>query len=501
MYPFANHERAAMIRAQWDSFRAARGRVIAMVAAGVLIMLPGLLFAAGARTVCAQAQGRVLVEKPCAAPLSGPDGHAVSDRFFFLHRQLDGDGSITARVGPMTGRIKKPPPPGTGPGPEPVPGVVPWAKAGIMIKKSAVQGAAYAAVMATAGHGVRMQHDFIHDTAGTRGSRWLRLTRTGKTITGYESPDGRRWTPIATAELEGPARIGLFAASPGEVTRQSTSSAGRFAEVTATLDQVSARGANGAWSRDDIGVEPGLDGRPHHPGGVVASGGTYTLTGVGDIAPLVAGPRVEHTLIGLMIGLIVMIVVAASFGAADDRRAATPASRELVARAAVIAGISALTGLVAAAVAVGVGGHLARANATLLLPVSPLTEVRVVVGAAASCAAVAVLALALGALWRRAAFGVIGAMAVVIVPEALSAASMLPEAVAWGVFRFTPAAGFATLQSIPAYPQVDGAFVPSAGFYPLPPWAGLAVLCCYAGLTLGLAVKQARTRGTRLDER
>ena len=36
-------------------------------------------------------------------------------------------------------------------------GLVPWAKAGIIIKASTRQGSAYAAMMVTGGHGVRMQ--------------------------------------------------------------------------------------------------------------------------------------------------------------------------------------------------------------------------------------------------------------------------------------------------------------------------------------------------------
>ena len=63
-----------------------------------------------------------------------------------------------------------------------VPGLVEWAKAGIIIKRSTHQGSAYAAMMVTGGHGVRMQDNFTGDTAGLPGAvsaahpRWLRLT-------------------------------------------------------------------------------------------------------------------------------------------------------------------------------------------------------------------------------------------------------------------------------------------------------------------------------------
>ena len=94
---------------------------------------------------------------------------------------------------------------------------VPWAKAGIIIKESTQQGSAYAAMMVTGGHGVRMQHDFTGDTAGSASDRWLRLARTGDILTGYESGDGTNWEAVGTATLSGlpsTVRIGLFVSLP-----------------------------------------------------------------------------------------------------------------------------------------------------------------------------------------------------------------------------------------------------------------------------------------------
>jgi len=56
------------------------------------------------------------------------------------------------------------------------------------------------------------------------------------------------------------------------------------------------------------------------------------------------------------------------------------------------------------------------------------------------------------------------------------------------LLRLTPAAGFAIQQSMLAYPQVIGLYIPLMGYYPLAPWAGFAVLCGYTALALGLAV-------------
>ena len=78
-------------------------------------------------------------------------------------------------------------------------------------------------MMVTGGHGVRMQYDYTHDTPGLPGAvsaaspRWLRLTRSGDTLTGYDSADGTHWTRVGTVTLAGlPATVqaGLFVTSP-----------------------------------------------------------------------------------------------------------------------------------------------------------------------------------------------------------------------------------------------------------------------------------------------
>ncbi|MEU6998891.1 ABC transporter permease subunit [Nonomuraea sp. NPDC046570] len=502
----------SLLRAEWTKFRTVRGWVIAMAVAALVTVLLGLLSASGSHASCSKGA----IEVPCPAPPLGPGGEAVSDKFYFVHQPLEGDGSITVRVTSMTGQIRLP---DIEPGVRRVTaGVVPWAKAGVMVKDGLRQGSTYAALMVTGEHGVRMQHDYTHDTAGRPGGvskespRWLRLTRSGDTLTGYESADGERWTEVGTTHLAGlPAtvRIGLFAASPCDllVTRGDFGgSVGqcRFAEATAVFDQVSPQGeaTGGSWSHDDVGVSTEPDGTPHHPGGFAESGGTFTVTGVGDIAPFVDGETVENTLTGVLAGLIVVIVVAVMFVTAEYRRglirttllAAPRRGRALVAKAVVIGAVAFVTGLAAAAVAVPLGTRILRANGNHLLPVSLLTEVRVVVGFAALLAVAAVFALALGALFRRGAAAVTTAVALLLLPYLLATASVLPLGVAQWLLRLTPAAGFAIQQSIPEYPHMTGHYAPQAGYYPLAPWAGLAVSGGYAALVLALAVFRLRRR-------
>ncbi|WP_188191274.1 ABC transporter permease subunit [Nonomuraea sp. SYSU D8015] len=502
---------AQLLHAEWTKLRTVRGWMIGTALAALLIAGLGTLTASGSYSSCMKGSAEV----PCPAPVLGPGGEAVRDRFYFVHQPLNGDGTITVRVSSMTGQIRKP---DVTPGVRNVvSGVVPWAKAGVMIKKSTRQGDPYAAVMVTGSHGTRMQHNFTEDVAGRPGGvspqspRWLRLTRLGDTITGSESPDGRQWIEVGTARLDGlPAqvRIGLFAASPGDVTVSSntlggTTSASRFTEATAVMDQVSVRGAGtgGTWKIDDIGVTTGLDGvTPHHPGRLARSGDTFTVTGVGDIAPVTEEGGIERTLTGAMVALIAVIVVAVLFVTAEYRRqlirttllAAPRRGRVLAAKAVVIGAVTFVAALAAAAVTLPVARRIYQGNGIYFLPVGTLTELRVIVGVAAVLAVSAVLALALGVLFRRSAMAVIAAIVAVLVPYVLATASLLPESVSDWLLRITPAAGFAIQQSVTEYPQVISHYAPVAGYYPLPPWAGFAVLCGYAALALALAARRLR---------
>src|SRR5580704_8636430 len=129
---------AQVLRAEWTKFRTVRGWVIGMVVAA-LVMLGIGLFAAGANSRSCQstAGGPVRTGAACAPTiLVGPGGEPVDDSFYFVRQPLTGNGSITVQVTSLTGLL--PPANGVplGPG-APVdtrPGLVPWAKAGLIIK-------------------------------------------------------------------------------------------------------------------------------------------------------------------------------------------------------------------------------------------------------------------------------------------------------------------------------------------------------------------------------
>ena len=456
---------------------------------------------------------------------TGPGGEAVTDTFFFVHRPLSADGSITVRVTSLTEVAES----GLTPQGRPAhtqTALVPWSKAGLIITASASQGSAYAAVMVTGSHGTRMQWNYTGDTPGlVKGAgevgggsaaspRWLRLTRAGDVITGYDSADGTNWTKIGTVTLPGLApavQAGLFVTSPGytqQVSQQITSASGTSAptDATATFDRVGLHGGwrGSSWTGTAVNGGPNSPYVTGHEAGYRQASGAFSVTGSGDIAPDVTdGVPIDGSLVGVFIALIAVIVVGAQFITAEYRRGLIRATltasprrgRILAAKAIVLGAVTFAGGLAGAAGAVLLGTSLLRASGNPVYPATALTEVRVIAGTAALAAVFAVFALGVGAILRHGAGAVTVALTAVILPYLLTAAiPVLPEGAADWLLRVTPAAGFAIRQVIPAYPQVAASYTPSNDYFPFEPWAGFAVTCGYAALTLALAAYLLRRR-------
>jgi ABC-type transport system involved in multi-copper enzyme maturation permease subunit len=429
----------------------------------------------------------------------------VTDSFYFVRQPLAGNGTITARVTSLAGSAT----PGIQAGTS---ALQPWAKAGIIIKASLRQGSAYAAVIVTASHGVRMQYDYTHDTAGLPGKvspatpRWLRLVRSGDRLTGYDSADGTHWTQVGAARLPWlatAAQAGIFVTSPDAVTNESVGAS----LASGVLDHVTVAGARpgSQWAGHDLGADAAYNSLP---GGYSQAGGVFTVRGSGDIAPAVrnsagSGSTADAGITGVFAGLIVVLVIGTMFITAEYRRglirttfaAAPHRGQVLAAKAIVIAAVAFAAGLAGSAAAVLAGADMLRGSGRYIFPVSGLTEARVIVGSAALLAIAAVLALALGVIWRNGTGPVTATIALMVVPFFFTGPmAVLQGTAADWLLRVTPAAGFAVQQVLPAYTQVANAYTPQYGYYPLPPWAGLAVLCAWAAAALGLAAFLLRRR-------
>ncbi|MGW0230461.1 hypothetical protein ACWDWO_19280 [Actinopolymorpha singaporensis] len=480
-----------LLQREWTAFRRP-GRLIALTAAALTVIAISLVSSLGNRSSCDPG--------PCPAVPTAGDGSTVSDRFWFLHRDLGPEGSITVRMTSMTGTITYPPPNHD----QIVSGLVPWAKAGIIVKDGLRQGSQYAALMMTGSHGVRFQYDYRHDVAGSAGGmseqspRWLRLSRSADTITAAESTDGRRWRTVGTAKLAGlpnTVQVGLFATSPGDLTLRKVGLGGaveevRFTQAVGSFDNVTVEGgATGSWHSDPVGQMNRTDWEKYHlASGAVQHDGVITVSGTGDIGPRSEEgvPAIALTLLGLPVALIVVIVVAARHGA---RTARDMDSRQVIAaRAAVVGAATFVTGLVAVGVAFPAGLVILEANGIPVQPVSAPTGARVIAGVAGVLALCAMLTYGFGVLLRRGWAAILAGTSLVAVPYAVTALPLLPDTVSEWLLRLTPAAGFAVTQTMVKYPQVTAHYAPSAGYFPLPWWAGLVLLCAYTAVVVRLAL-------------
>jgi len=134
---------------------------------------------------------------------SGRDIWNSSDGFQFASQSLNGDGTIVVRVASLQNTHA-------------------WAKAGVMVREGTGSGAKFAFCCVTPGKGVAFQRRTAsnsaasHTAGSTNGApRWLKLTRAGSLLKGYESADGQAWTVVGsvTISMANPVQIGLAVTS------------------------------------------------------------------------------------------------------------------------------------------------------------------------------------------------------------------------------------------------------------------------------------------------
>ncbi|GAA1565398.1 MULTISPECIES: ABC transporter permease subunit [Kribbella] len=440
-----------LLRAEWTKFRSVPGWVRGVLVAGLLILLlpvAGLGGGPGEKT-------------------PRPSGPPVNDAYYFVGRPLTGDGQLTVAVNRLTSERDGP-----------------WSKAGLILRA----GSRYAAIMVTGQHGVRMQHDYFADKAGPDG-RWLRLTRSGDTVTGEVSADGTRWSVVDRVQgLGGVVQAGLFVACPSRIN--GVSIADDTATAVFSTPQVSGAWPDASWSGSGQGSAVG-----------------FTLSGSGDIGPATrsdvpTAAAAGDVLFGTFPALIVIVVVGTLMITTEYRYGLIRSTlstgggrvRVLLVKGVVLAGVTFGCTLVASVIAVPVWLRVLRGLGAYVFPVGWLALLRMEVGTAAVLAITAVLALGVGVILRRSATAVTTVVLVTVLPYLLALTPFLPPSLALWVTRFTPAAAFAVQQTLVRYPQVDSVYTPANGYYPLSPWAGVGVLCAYTVVALGVATVLLRRR-------
>lgn len=475
-----------VLRSEWTKFWSVRGTFWCLLAAIGLSVLLSIFFTAGFRT-------------------NANEGPPYSDRFSFVHQPLTGDGSVVAHVQSQRSSHQ-------------------WAKAGVMIKQSPQSGAPYAAVMVTPGHGVRLEATFdtqftggAAGAAGATGSgggpRWLKLTRSGTSVTGFESGDGVTWTPVGTVTLDGLAstvQVGLFVSSPPDFVVDKVVGGFNGRDVPtngeATFDNVSVRpdtalGEPARWSHTDVQPE-------NYPtelapaGGVTETGDTFVVSGNGDIAgygiasfqPPGDDDVVMNSLQGIQIGLMAFVALGVLTASSEYRTglirttfvASPRRGRVLAAKAIVLGSTVLVTGLIASVGAFLVAQPRLRARGfePPAYPYVSLTEgpvLRAVAGTALFLSALALFSLGVGFVLRRSARAITLVVALVLVPQLVAALVPSMDVAKW-IYRSTPVAGQAIQQTRVRFDTAIG------------PWAGLAVLCGYAAVALVAALWLLRRR-------
>ena len=130
-----------------------------------------------------------------AVDASGADIYGNYDAFHFVYQPLSGDGQIIARV--------------TSVGP-----TDPWAKAGVMIRRTTNDYSAHVFMTMTAGNGANLQfrqndYDSSDNVSGpaVNPPYWLKLVRSGNSFSGYASPDGTNWTLVGVTSNNMPTDV------------------------------------------------------------------------------------------------------------------------------------------------------------------------------------------------------------------------------------------------------------------------------------------------------
>src|SRR3954467_3110045 len=186
----------------------------------------------------------------------GTDIWGQADQFTFVYQQVTGDVEVIARVVSMTAAHA-------------------WSKSGVMIRSSLTSNAAHGFALVSAGRGIAYQRratdgGMSSSTSGPAATApyWVRLVRSGPTVTAYSSPNGTTWSHIGsnTIGLGATAYVGI-----------ATTSHNASSSTTAGVSQVSVTPLSlpAPQQAVDIGT-PAIKGASSYRNGVYTehAGGT-----------------------------------------------------------------------------------------------------------------------------------------------------------------------------------------------------------------------------------
>jgi regulation of enolase protein 1 (concanavalin A-like superfamily) len=182
---------------------------------------------------------------------AGSDIAGTADKFFFAYQAIDGNVEIRARLDDLSARSSS-------------------AQAGVMIRGALTRDAAHASTLYEPAGGTSFvrRPQTAATTSTTWGASapapvWLRVVRTGTTLTSYSSTDGAAWVQIGqvTVSLGTTAYVGL-----------AVSSQNPKATATAAFSQVAIIRNNLPAGQQAVDI-----GAPAIPGSTTFSGGSYRM--------------------------------------------------------------------------------------------------------------------------------------------------------------------------------------------------------------------------------
>ena len=190
---------------------------------------------------------------------AGADVWGTADAFHYAYRSLTGDGTIVARVAEIDGQQA-------------------WTKVGVMMRASTDPGAQQAFMLVSTGRGAAFQRRT--STGGTSTStsvasitapQWVRLVRTGTTITASISSNGTSWTIVGESVFSMPAAILVGLAVSSHETALAT---GTFDGVSVTTPSIPSGPLPAGWQSQDVGSVGAA-------GSAAESSGSFTVRGAG----------------------------------------------------------------------------------------------------------------------------------------------------------------------------------------------------------------------------
>ena len=193
---------------------------------------------------------------------AGADVWGTADAFHFAYQPLDGDGTIVARVGSVQNTAA-------------------WAKAGVMIRSSLSAGSAHAFMLVSPGKGAAFQRRLSNGASSlsTSGSlsappRWVKLTRSGNTITAFESSNGTTWTQVGSDTFSMPSSVLIGLAVSSHVSGVTSTATFDGVSVTTSAPPPPPPPLPTGWDDADIGAVS-------TPGTAGFNGSTFSITGQG----------------------------------------------------------------------------------------------------------------------------------------------------------------------------------------------------------------------------